>query len=324
MGVTYKSCGCNDGPNSVAATHRGRSVYKHILCVLFALVFCSSPLSPGFAQPPEEEEFGLGSGVGTGGGTGGYIDSAIVTNKVRFRFDAAYDNPTPDRAEFLYPKCGCFGGSAPGPPLVETGIDFQEFSLYAESLLLSDLISGFVEIPFRLINPEQNNNTGGLSDINVGLKAALWVDQAHYLTFQFRTYIPSGDGADGLGTEHVSLEPGLLFMKRCGNGTTIEGEIRDFIPIDGTEGWAGNVLRYGLGVAHTLYTEGRFSCTPVVETVAWSVLSGDVLKAASPTIVSVESAETTIVNIKLGARFNLAQNAAVMERSLSTLAMATR
>ena len=132
---------------------------------------------------------------------------------MRFRFDASYDNPTPDRAEFLYPKCGCFrpfgDPTAPGPPLVETGIDFQEFSLFAERLLIGDMISGFIEIPFRLINPEQNVNIGGVSDINFGFKAALWMDQDSYVTFQFRTYAPTGSGLKGLGTEHVSLEPGI-------------------------------------------------------------------------------------------------------------------
>ena len=242
---------------------------------------------------------------GGGDTTVGYIDSAVVQNQVRFRFDSSYDNPTPDRAEFLYPKCGCFRANgdptAPGPPLLESGIDFQEFSLFAETLLGCDLVSGFIDVPFRLINPEQNANTGGISDINVGIKAMLLADDYNYLTFQFRTYIPTGDGFDGLGTEHVTLEPGLLFLKRCGGGTTLEGELRDFIPIDGTAGWAGNVLRYGLGISNKIIETECLSVTPVLETVAWSVLSGDVLVDG----VGIESAETTIVNMKVGTRFSI-------------------
>ena len=38
----------------------------------------------------------------------GYIDDAIVQTRLRLRFDAAYDNNRPDRAEFFYAKCGCF------------------------------------------------------------------------------------------------------------------------------------------------------------------------------------------------------------------------
>jgi hypothetical protein len=31
-----------------------------------------------------------------------------VFTHFRLRFDAAFDNPIPDRAEFFYAKCGCF------------------------------------------------------------------------------------------------------------------------------------------------------------------------------------------------------------------------
>src|SRR6188768_155795 len=48
-----------------------------------------------------------------------YIDDARVRNLFRFRADAAYNNPFPDRAEFFYAQCGCFNqiapGTAPGP-----------------------------------------------------------------------------------------------------------------------------------------------------------------------------------------------------------------
>lgn len=246
-----------------------------------------------------------------GGDSGvGYIDSAIVRNQVRFRADASYDSPTPYRAEFFYPKCRCpingvIDPSAPGPPLAETGVDYQEFSLYAESLMIGDLISGFIEIPFRLINPEINANTGGLSDINLGFRAALLIDSDRYLTFQLRTIVPTGDGSRALGTEHVTLEPGVLFMKRCRNGTILEGELRDYIPIGGTV-WAGNVLRYGLGISQAWFDDGSLTIAPVFETVAWSVLGGRVSKNVGTTAELVEGAETTIVNSKLGIRFSLA------------------
>ena len=65
---------------------------------------------------------GTGSGASSGGGFGNisltsgsspgssfaamapgtYIDNAIIANMFRYRFDAAYNNPLPDRAEFFY------------------------------------------------------------------------------------------------------------------------------------------------------------------------------------------------------------------------------
>ena len=39
----------------------------------------------------------------------GYIDNAIVvSSEVRIRFDAAFNDQFPDRAEFIYGKCGCY------------------------------------------------------------------------------------------------------------------------------------------------------------------------------------------------------------------------
>ncbi|TWT96316.1 hypothetical protein [Neorhodopirellula pilleata] len=246
-----------------------------------------------------------------GGDTGvGYIDSAIIRNQLRFRTDANYGSPTPYRAEFFYPKSrgpidGVVDPFAPGPPLAETNIDFQELSLYAESMLIDDAISGFVEVPFRLINPDLNANASGLSDINVGFRAALTQSPDRHVTFQFRTFIPTGDGEKGLGTEHVSLEPSVLFLNRFHNGTIIEGELRDIIPIGGTA-WAGNVLRYGLGVSRTWIDNETLSVAPVFETVAWSVLGGRVSKNVGQPEEFVEDANTTIVNAKLGLRFSFA------------------
>lgn len=242
--------------------------------------------------------------LGGGDTSVGYIDSAVVQNQVRFRFDASFDNPTPDRAEFFYPQCGCFpGGPGPlGQPV--SRVDYQEISLFAESLIFGDMVSGFVELPFRFIDPQGKANSEGVSDLNIGIKAALLANRCQRLTFQFRTYLPTGEGRKGLGTEHVSLEPALLCMRRF-DGGTLEAEIRDWIPIDGTDAFAGNVLRYGVGVSLDCYDDGCLSIKPVLETVAWSVLSGDFLDRSNPPSLR-SSAETTIVNIKIGARFNFA------------------
>ena len=59
----------------------------------------------------------------------GYIDNAIIGNMIRLTFDAAFDNTSSDRAEFLYAKCGCYrlaDPSAPGmgnPGKPETSVD---------------------------------------------------------------------------------------------------------------------------------------------------------------------------------------------------------
>lgn len=143
----------------------------------------------------------------------GYIDGAIIRNQLRFRFDAGFDNPFPDRSEFFYAKCGCFSGrNGPGPPEAESRVDYQETEAYLEYALVSNF-SAFVEVPFRFINPELNANANGQGDVRAGFKYGLIDDGDRWLTFQLRTYFPSGDGTLGLGTEHFSIEPGLLYQR---------------------------------------------------------------------------------------------------------------
>src|SRR5690349_20665511 len=84
----------------------------------------------------------------TAGSMVGYIDDAIVGSQIRIRFDAGFNNDTPDMAEFFYAKCGCYRGlatvapgaydpNAPGPPagnniVIPRTLNFQELHLLAE------------------------------------------------------------------------------------------------------------------------------------------------------------------------------------------------
>jgi hypothetical protein len=248
------------------------------------------------------ESVALGSGVG-------YIDPAIPITQFRLRYDSAYDSNRPDRAEFIYPKCGCFrtapppafDPNAPGPRLPETRIDFQDISGYLE-YSVNNRLSGFVEVPFRFLNPEQNANTAGLADMNAGVKYALVADPDRYLTFQFRTYAPTGAASHGLGTNHVSLEPAMLVYQRLSDRLLLEGELRDWIPIGGTN-FEGNVVRYGAGLTYYVYRRPELRIAPVVEIVGWSVLNGKEFDALTGSVL--EAGGDTIVNAKVGMRFDL-------------------
>lgn len=278
-----------------------------------------STVPPSVTAPTEEAAAPalptLASGVQGGRGIafGSYIDSALIRSQVRVRFDAAYNDNRPDRAEFFYAKCGCFKAAgldpkAAGPPQPETNVDYQDISTYVE-LALASRFSVFVEGPVRFLNPEVNDNTAGFSDMNVGVKAALISSQDQVLTFQFRTYIPTGDSDRGLGTDHVSLEPSLLLWQQLSDKAYMEAELRDWIPIGGSN-FAGNVLRYGVGFAYYILGEPqlpgqnvqqKLAVAPMVEFVGWTVLSG---KEFAPDIGVKDAAGDTILNAKFGLRVN--------------------
>lgn len=231
----------------------------------------------------------------------GYIDSALVGNQLRLRFDASYDNPRPSRAEFFYPQGGPFN---PGPPRPNTKVDAQELTVSAEALLAEHL-SGFVEVPERFIHPDVTDHAIGFSDLKAGCKYAFLERPDLVTTFQFRTYIPTGDGKRGLGTEHVSLEPALLVYKRFNERFGFEGELRDWVPIGGTA-FAGNVVRYGVGVNAVLFQSEQFQVIPVLELVGWTVLGGRESVPIAPLDFRIKDAlGDTIVNAKFGVRLKI-------------------
>ena len=68
----------------------------------------------------------------------------------------------------------------------------------------------------------------------LGFKYAFIARPDAFYTFQFKTYVPTGAGDLGLGTDHPSLEPGLLAFQRLSERFYFLGEFRDWIPINGS------------------------------------------------------------------------------------------
>lgn len=277
------------------------------------------------------------SGIAFGGG--GYLDLPFIVNQFRIRYDDAYDNNRPDRAEYFYAKCGCFNQVQPnaharGPAQPEKSIDYQDISTYIEKRF-SKRFSMFAEVPVRFINPVVNANAGGLANVNAGLKYALLNRNGRYLTFQLRVYAPSGNPGLGLGNGHVSIEPGLLYWRTINDRLFIQGELLNWTPVGGSN-FAGDILQWGGGIGYVAYRrydptarstgyaanlppqvapQNYFLITPLLEGVGWSVLGGQefipgfIGNTYTPALNVVRSAAgDTIFNIKLGVRFTKGAN----------------
>jgi Putative MetA-pathway of phenol degradation len=261
----------------------------------------------------------------------GYIDNAIVGSQVRVRFDAAFDDNFPDRAEFFYAKCSCYtqlnhtklqnaydpNAAGPGPG-IPTTLNLQQLYFNVE-YAPTKRFSVFTEVPLRWIQPQgfvttpfnfaPFGNQAGLSDVQAGFKFAMVASSNHYFTFQFRTYFPSGDSSKGLGTNHYSVEPSVLYYQRLTDRWTAEGQLGDWhpiggdagVPISSSEGFAGDIFSYGIGPAYQLYKGERVRFTPVVELFGWTVLSG--FQTEKPGASKVNG--TSIVNLKAGVRTSI-------------------
>jgi hypothetical protein len=266
----------------------------------------------------------------TSGSMVGYIDDAIVGSEVRIRFEAGFGDNTPDRAEFFYAKSGsyaflpptnpAFDPNAPGPgPGAVANLNFQQLYFNVE-YAPNQRFAVFAEPPVRWIQVESGSNfpnQGGLGDLRAGFKVAMLASPDRYLTLQFRTYFPTGNSSRGLGTNHYSVEPALLYYQRFSKRLSFESEVGDWIPTGGSAGvaslsnphpgrFSGNVLFYGVGPSYELYSSDRVRFTPVVELVGWSVLSG-FETGATPEA----SGGTNIVNLKIGARTEFGAHSSV-------------
>jgi hypothetical protein len=255
--------------------------------------------------------------------TVGYLDDPLIGSKVRLRYDIGLHNNRPDRAEFFYAKCGCyatgfsegdaaFDPAAPGPgPGIVTDLNFRQ--MYFQAEFGGSRASVFAELPIRWIQPQSFagsdsfGNQGGISDLRAGVKLALASGPASAVTLQVRGVLPTGDPAKGLGTNHATLEPALLFYGQAGDRVVIEGQAGLWLPIGGSAGvpihvdrkFAGKVFFYGIGPSVEVYRGERLSVAPVVELVAWRILDG----FQTSTIPNTGDATgTNIFNIKFGAR----------------------
>jgi hypothetical protein len=265
----------------------------------------------------------------------GYIEDPLVSTKVRLRFDIGMHIDTPDRAEFFYAKCGCYRDlppsnaaydpNAPGPgPGAATDLNFQEFYVQAE-YVVKPRLSVLGELPIRWLQPQAFNaatigpaggftSQAGLSDLKVGAKYEVYSTDQTVATVRAQFFLPSGNSADGLGTNNVSFEPAFLIYQGTSNrAINVEGEVALRLPFGGSKPvptsadgrFAGNVLSYGIGPSFEVYRSGRYSFAPVIELAAWHVFSG--FQTASV----ADASGTNIVNLKFGGRLSIDDRASI-------------
>ncbi len=274
--------------------------------------------APSQAGSTSDEPPGQGSTVG-------YIDNAIVGSEVRVRFDAGFGDSQPDLAEFFYAQCGCDGGTAAGPkPGLATDQNFQQLYLRGE-YAPKKFFSFMLELPLRFIQPVSFapatvssaspgfGDQGGLSDVSAGFKLAAVASKQQYLTFQLVATFPSGDSGKGLGTDHYTVAPSLLYYRKVTDRFSMEGELGDSHPIGGdTPGFAGDVVEYGIGPSYVAYKSEKVQFAPVLELVGWRIFGGmwnnPALLGVVPGLPLDTADGSNIVNLKGGARTSIGKN----------------
>ena len=256
-GTGFQSCSSCGGSGCVPGRkacypYQGHTFLGRFCADLYASLCCPDPCyEPGWVAAANAAFF---------------VDYARPRTVMRFRNDYGWDLQFPDRNEFFWarekiqkntpPTNGTFtniaGGVGPGRPnnfpknkpfLGQPSVNYDQFSFYNE-IASSTRASFFVEIPYRTVSPRYGGYHAGFADMNLGTKGVILDTEILLLTIQFRTYLPTGQSAIGLGTGHVSLEPSLLGSLKLGPNAYLQGQLSEWIPIGGDNIYQGALIHY--------------------------------------------------------------------------------
>lgn len=189
-----------------------------------------------------------------------FVDSARPYSMTRLRWDAGRNMIQPDRAEYFWAAIG-----KKGPPKPETGLNYNELSLYVEAA--TERFSFFINTPYRNVDADVNGGSGGFGDLVLGTKSLFLDSELLQMTFQFTTSIPVGVAGRGIGVGHVNLVPSLLASVKLYPDTYWQSQLSYVIPVSGTPGFAGSVLEYRNALNHVL-------CRPLPDTALIGTIEG--------------------------------------------------
>jgi hypothetical protein len=281
-GRTNEYCDGNSG--WCGTTFLGRSIAG-----LYQCICCPDPCYEGKWLPVADSAF--------------FVDAARPQTQLRIRYDDGLNLQHPDRAEYFWAQ-----ETVKGPGFVARTIDHESLSLYQEAA--AGAFSAFIEMPYVAYSdvdptPTKDVSThNGFGDLTVGTKSMLLDCELLQTTFEFKTFILTGNFTNGLGTGHVSLEPSLLFDLRISPEMYSQAQLSYWIPIGGTRGFQGSIYHTHLSLNRTLWHP-----TPGVQVVGtaevneWSILGGE-YTAVTPadTAVVVSARHETIVSMGPGIR----------------------
>jgi hypothetical protein len=233
-----------------------------------------------------------------------FADYARPRTVTRFRYDNLEDMVRPDRNQFWIKEVAPLGGRNPRRPITNPAMRLQQVYLYQEAA--GPLGSFFVEIPYRQINPNFEPTQAGFGDINFGIKSLFYDRELLQLAFQFRTFTPSGNFSNNLGTGNFALDPSILASLKLGPETYFQGQFGNWIPLAGNANLAGGVFYWLMSLNQTLWRPTPSS--PLIATLemdGWSFENGGyttAIKGGGGTITRFDGGGVSYFNIGPGLR----------------------
>ena len=182
-----------------------------------------------------------------------FADYARPRTVTRIRYDNLENMTRPDRNQFW------INNVTPGlqertSSRTDPTARLQQVYLYQEAA--GERGSFFVEYPYRQINESWAPTQAGFGDVNFGIKSLLFDCEMLQVTFQMRTYMPSGNFMNNLGTGQFAVDPSILTSLKLSDGTYFQGQFGNWIPVGGPGGngkLAGGVFYWLMSLNQVLW-----------------------------------------------------------------------
>jgi hypothetical protein len=263
-GVGFGGCETCGGPQCRAGGKRCEPFPAHtaagrVIGLIYTSVCCPDPCYQPRWEPLADAAF--------------FSDAVRPRTSTRFRWDYADHYIYPDRGEYLFAR----GDGKGRGPKAFGGLKGIPFTDYHDLVLVTEIGMGAagvqIAMPYRSVNSTPFGQDGaGFSDMTITAKTMLLDTELALFGFQMRTYIPIGNVGKGVGTGHVSLEPGLNFGLRCTPSTYLQAQVVEWIPIGGDKDYQGAHLRWATSINQVLWRPVKeVQCIGMFETtgISW-------------------------------------------------------
>jgi hypothetical protein len=183
-----------------------------------------------------------------------FTDYARPRTLTRFRYDNLNNMIFPDRNQFFMKSIPINTRN----PFMINGVQLvsnpsarlQRVSMYQE--VATEKAAFFIEVGYRQVNPLFSPTQAGFDDLSFGSKALLFDCEMLQVTFQFRTFMPTGNSANQLGTGHVSLDPSLLASLKLSPSTYFQAQLGNWIPLGATARQGGGIFYWNTSLNQVL------------------------------------------------------------------------
>jgi hypothetical protein len=263
---------CADGgciPGRAACngpSHESDSVLGAIMNNLYQCLCCPDPCYEPRWEPAANASF--------------FADYARPRTVTRIRYDNLENLVRPDRNTFWLMQVTPTRTNNT-KAITDLRARLQEVYIYQEAA--SARGSFFIEYGYRQLNTNYMPTQAGFSDLDFGIKSLFFDCELLQLTFQFRTYAPTGNAMLGLGTGHFSLDPSILATLKVGPETYIQGQFGNWIPIGTTSSVAGGMFYAFTSLNQVLwYPRPDSPLIGTLEMDAWAFENGGYTAAILP------------------------------------------